>query len=184
MVQGLPYVDIQASRLFAYCFAAFRYHQVSASGHAPDRLELSAIDPQDVRLSGSTEHGADAERVGGPQVSRKGGQHDSISPSLSFFRYCYLNFSPERHSRQDEDLFEHKPKPNSMRIGADGVEIEIIHEYSWRNFFYSINFIRVVHQLTKRRPARISLLVQYKSSVSLDTKHPDPFTDSSARSKS
>lgn len=53
-----------------------------------------------------------------------------------------------------------------MRIGADGVEIEIIHECSWRNFFYSINFIRVVHQLTKRRPARISLLVQYKSSVS------------------
>ncbi|KAI5451374.1 Factor arrest protein 11 [Naganishia albida] len=82
----------------------------------------------------------------------------------NFFRYCYLNFSPERHARQDEDLFEHKPKPNSTRIGADGVEIEIMHEYSWRNFFYSINFIRVVHQLTKRRPARISLLVQYKSS--------------------
>ncbi|GHJ87632.1 hypothetical protein NliqN6_4034 [Naganishia liquefaciens] len=81
-----------------------------------------------------------------------------------FFRYCYLNFSPERHSRHHVDLFDHKPKPNSIRVGADGEEIEIIHEYSWRNFFYSINFIRVVHQLTKRRPARISLLVQYKSS--------------------
>jgi hypothetical protein len=84
----------------------------------------------------------------------------------SFFRYCYLNFSPERHSKHHADLFDHKPKPNSTRIGADGEEMEIIHEYSWRNFFYAINFIRVVHQLTKRRPARISLLVQYKSSVS------------------
>lgn len=89
------------------------------------------------------------------------------SPYLSFFRFCQLNFSPERHLRRDDDLYERKVKPKTIRIGADGEEMEIIHEYSWRNFFYSINFIRVVNQLTKRRPARISLLVQYKSSVSL-----------------
>lgn len=49
---------------------------------------------------------------------------------------------------------------------VNGEEVEYLNEYSWRNFFYAINFVRIMHQLTKTRAARISLLVQYKSSVS------------------
>ena len=45
-------------------------------------------------------------------------------------------------------------------------DVELITEYSWRNFFASINFIKVMQKLSKGRSHRIWLLVQYKSSVS------------------
>lgn len=45
-------------------------------------------------------------------------------------------------------------------------EIELLSDYSWRNFFTSINFVRIMQKLSKHRSHRIWLLVQYKSSVS------------------
>jgi hypothetical protein len=45
-------------------------------------------------------------------------------------------------------------------------EVELSGDYSWRNFFTSINFIKILQKFTKHRTHRILLLVQYKSSVS------------------
>lgn len=54
--------------------------------------------------------------------------------------------------------------------GSDGDlkssdEPEVITSFSYRNFFSVINFVHVLQKLTKRKPHRILLLVQYKSSV-------------------
>lgn len=49
---------------------------------------------------------------------------------------------------------------------AEEDEIELITDYSWRNFFAVINFVHILQKLTKRKTHRILLLVQYKSSVS------------------
>ena len=46
-------------------------------------------------------------------------------------------------------------------------EIELITEYSWRNFFSTINFAKIMQKLSKGRSHRIWMLVQYKSSVGL-----------------
>lgn len=45
-------------------------------------------------------------------------------------------------------------------------EVELITEYSWRNFFSTINFAKIMQKLSKGRSHRIWMLVQYKSSVS------------------
>ena len=44
--------------------------------------------------------------------------------------------------------------------------MELISEYSWRNFFTTINFLKVLQKMTKHRSHRTFMLQQYKSSVS------------------
>jgi hypothetical protein len=44
-------------------------------------------------------------------------------------------------------------------------EVELLTEFSWRNFFSTINFAKVMQKLSKNRSHRIWMLVQYKSSV-------------------
>lgn len=51
--------------------------------------------------------------------------------------------------------------------GADGEDVEIISDFSWRNFFSTINFVHILQKLTKRKTHRVLLMVQYKSSVGL-----------------
>jgi hypothetical protein len=46
-------------------------------------------------------------------------------------------------------------------------EIDMITEYSWRNFFSTINFAKIMQKLAKGRSHRIWMLVQYKSSAVL-----------------
>jgi hypothetical protein len=46
-------------------------------------------------------------------------------------------------------------------------EVEMVTEYSWRNFFSTINFVKIMQKLSKQRSHRIWMLVQYKSSAVL-----------------
>jgi hypothetical protein len=52
--------------------------------------------------------------------------------------------------------------PNGERHNED---VEKVTEYSWRNFFATINFAKIMQKLSKGRSHRIWMLVQYKSSV-------------------
>ncbi|GAB1519657.1 Factor arrest protein 11 [Rhizoctonia solani] len=80
-------------------------------------------------------------------------------PGLNFFRFCHLNFSRTPHNDRLEE-----PAPPLPRIEDD---VELITDFSWRNFFANINFVKIVQKLSKRRSHRIWLLVQYKSSAIL-----------------
>jgi hypothetical protein len=86
----------------------------------------------------------------------------------SFFRYCYLHCSP--NAKKDALLDNHKnpntPPPNAL-VMINGEETEIVSEYSWRNFFTSINFVKILQKMTKHRSHRTCMLNQYKSSVGL-----------------
>jgi pterin-4a-carbinolamine dehydratase len=44
-------------------------------------------------------------------------------------------------------------------------EVEIVSRYSWRNFFSTINFLKILQKMTKHRTHRTFMLTQYKSSV-------------------
>jgi len=85
----------------------------------------------------------------------------------SFFRYCYLNCSP--NAGKDAPLDNHNPTtppPNAL-VMINGEETEIVSTYSWRNFFTSINFVKILQKMTKHRSHRTCMLNQYKSSVCL-----------------
>ena len=55
----------------------------------------------------------------------------------------------------------------SVKESPSDDEMELITDYSWRNFFSVINFVHILQKLTKRKTHRVLLLVQYKSSAIL-----------------
>ena len=55
--------------------------------------------------------------------------------------------------------------PSNNNSGNPEDEIEYITDYSWRNFFSAIAFVKIMQKLTKGRSHRIGMLVNYKSSV-------------------
>jgi hypothetical protein len=91
----------------------------------------------------------------------------------SFFRYCLLNLSRNPLPIRPEDDMFRPPKQSIIKssILPNGEEreeeLELITEYSWRNFFSTINFAKIMQKLSKGRSHRIWMLVQYKSSVSI-----------------
>lgn len=102
--------------------------------------------------------------------------------SCSFFRYCQDHLHPDKAERPEDALLsqppagDRAPSPahssgtNDSSAGAlvkEGAEIELVSDYSWRNFFSTINFVHILQKLTKRKTHRVLLMVQYKSSVCL-----------------
>ncbi|KZS97748.1 hypothetical protein SISNIDRAFT_423128 [Sistotremastrum niveocremeum HHB9708] len=95
------------------------------------------------------------------------------SPDHNFFRYCQLNFARNPQILRPEDNMPNPTKRTISRTvqypnGQKGEEeVEMLSEFSWRNFFSSINFVKIMQKLSKQRSHRIWLLVQYKSSAIL-----------------
>ncbi|EGF99548.1 uncharacterized protein MELLADRAFT_94239 [Melampsora larici-populina 98AG31] len=87
----------------------------------------------------------------------------------NFFRYCALHGSrSSAQTHPDEEPMQQNISPiitKTTRAGDE--EVELITDYSWRNFFAAINFVHILQKLTKGRIHRILLLVQYKSSAIL-----------------
>ncbi|KAF9076476.1 hypothetical protein BDP27DRAFT_1442530 [Rhodocollybia butyracea] len=97
------------------------------------------------------------------------------SQENNFFRYCYLNFSKVSHQIRPEDNMNISKPPRytimkSISLPNGEVheeEIEMVTDFSWRNFFATINFAKIMQKLSKNRSHRIWMLVQYKSSAVL-----------------
>ncbi|KAE9406015.1 hypothetical protein BT96DRAFT_852276 [Gymnopus androsaceus JB14] len=97
------------------------------------------------------------------------------SPENNFFRYCYLNFSKvSQQIRPEDSMNVNKPprhtvmKPVTLPNGeVHEEEVEMVTDFSWRNFFSTINFAKIMQKLSKNRSHRIWMLVQYKSSAVL-----------------
>jgi len=53
-------------------------------------------------------------------------------------------------------------KTPDTKVSGDPGEVSKTH-VSWRNTFTVINLMRVLQKLTKRKPRRISVLIQYKA---------------------
>ncbi|OBZ70163.1 Striatin-interacting protein 1 [Grifola frondosa] len=93
------------------------------------------------------------------------------SPEHNFFRYCQIHFAknsepsppePQRIPRQSMPRVV--TLPNGQRHEE---EVDLLTEFSWRNFFSTINFAKIMQKLSKHRSHRIRMLVQYKSSAVL-----------------
>ncbi|SRR6266404_2267367 len=90
---------------------------------------------------------------------------------VSFFRYCLLHFSRNPQPSRVEDNMLSPPRRAVTRTtilpngATTNEEIDMLTEFSWRNFFFTINFAKVMQKLSKHRSHRIRMLVQYKSTV-------------------
>ncbi|KII95814.1 hypothetical protein PLICRDRAFT_98306 [Plicaturopsis crispa FD-325 SS-3] len=95
------------------------------------------------------------------------------SPENNFFQYCQINFAKNPQPLRPEDGMLRPPRQMVTRttILPNGEkhdeEIELLTEFSWRNFFSTINFAKIMQKLSKNRSHRIWMLVQYKSSAVL-----------------
>lgn len=56
------------------------------------------------------------------------------------------------------------PLPGPPYLDAES-EYDLVDDFAPRNFFSVINFVHILHKLTKRKLHRVLLLVQYKSHV-------------------
>ncbi|KAL0949895.1 hypothetical protein HGRIS_009925 [Hohenbuehelia grisea] len=95
------------------------------------------------------------------------------SPENNFFQFCLLNFSRNPQIPRPEDNPPRSTRhtiprmtllPNGQKHEE---EVEMLTEFSWRNFFALINFAKIMQKLSKNRSHRIWMLVQYKSSAVL-----------------
>ncbi|KAH7916133.1 hypothetical protein BJ138DRAFT_688321 [Hygrophoropsis aurantiaca] len=93
------------------------------------------------------------------------------SPDHNFFRYCQIHhakIAPRMHDVHPRApihiVLQTKNLPNGQKHEE---EVEMLTEFSWRNFFSTINFARIMQKLSKSRSHRIWMLVQYKSSAVL-----------------
>lgn len=118
-------------------------------------------------------------------------------PNFNFFSYCDLEGRASHGDKVNEASLKPSDLPMQPDSSADGLGLmtgngrslegqminrpdrpdnvsdpwtfstELIHDYSFRNFFAVLNFTRILQKLTKRRAHRILLLNQYKSSAIL-----------------
>ncbi|KAI0776115.1 N1221-domain-containing protein [Trametes elegans] len=93
-------------------------------------------------------------------------------PDQNFFRYCQKNFArrpsmggPEEQQRPTrQTIVRTTILPNGQKHEE---EVDLLTDFSWRNFFSTINFAKIMQKLSKHRSHRIRMLVQYKSSAVL-----------------
>ncbi|KAI0687217.1 hypothetical protein BC835DRAFT_1419931 [Cytidiella melzeri] len=95
------------------------------------------------------------------------------APNHNFFRFCQLHFAQNPQPTRPEDEMLKAPRQTIMRTNTlpNGEkreeEVDLLTDFSWRNFFSTINFAKIMQKLSKHRSHRIRMLVQYKSSAVL-----------------
>ncbi|KAK7695945.1 hypothetical protein QCA50_000584 [Cerrena zonata] len=95
------------------------------------------------------------------------------SPDNNFFQYCYRHFSQHPQHNPLEDHMQKGRRQTVIRttVRPNGEqhdeEVDLLTEFSWRNFFSTINCAKIMQKLSKHRSHRIRMLVQYKSSAVL-----------------
>lgn len=89
--------------------------------------------------------------------------HPILDVQFSFFNYCYLECGRQRPN-DAADL-----RPSRHPSGPLPENAELSNDYSWRNFFSTINFLKVLQKVTKHRSHRTYVMSSYKSWVSLES---------------
>ncbi|KAF2722046.1 putative HAM-2, hyphal anastomosis-2 protein [Polychaeton citri CBS 116435] len=113
------------------------------------------------------------------------------NPELKFFWFCQVNSRrgiqlheasreddvadddedeaappPIRRNRspQHRDFVIHLPEIDELGYPQTALPAQPLKSYSWRNLFTSINYLRILQKITRRKTHRTLLLVSYKSS--------------------
>lgn len=156
--------------------ASIRCNEVPPSRSNTSRYQLLVVDPEDVRIAGGLDHG----RFQSGRSRREVRDCDRVlfvlplftGPHISFFRYCQRHFGQGKQGQSPEDDMLNAPRQSSVirtTVLPNGEkheeDVDLLTDFSWRNFFSTINFAKIMQKLSKHRSHRIRMLVQYKSSV-------------------
>ncbi|TID20124.1 N1221-domain-containing protein [Venturia nashicola] len=102
--------------------------------------------------------------------SRLGLQEDNASPAVSDSSSEEDEAAPPpiRRRRDEEDNQAHPepmipPTVDELGIPTTALPSEPITNFSWRNFYSSINFLRILQKVCKRKAHRALMLITYKS---------------------
>ncbi|KAH9853582.1 hypothetical protein C2E23DRAFT_777268 [Lenzites betulinus] len=94
-------------------------------------------------------------------------------PERNFFRYCQVRFARRSDMGGPEEQMQRPSRQTIVRTTMlpngqkHDEEVDLLTDFSWRNFFSTINFAKIMQKLSKHRSHRIRMLVQYKSSAVL-----------------
>ncbi|THH23162.1 hypothetical protein EUX98_g8013 [Antrodiella citrinella] len=98
------------------------------------------------------------------------------SPEENFFRYCQRHFAQSEPGVRPENDMLNAPRQSSIirtTVLPNGEkheeDVDLLTDFSWRNFFSTINFAKIMQKLSKHRSHRIRMLVHYKSSLRSDS---------------
>ncbi|KAE9970558.1 hypothetical protein EG327_010233 [Venturia inaequalis] len=106
--------------------------------------------------------------------SRTGLQEETTSPAVSDSSSEEDEaVPPPIRRRRDEEEKQPPPEPmippavDELGIPTTALPSEPITSFSWRNFYSSINFLRILQKICKRKVHRAVMLVSYKSMTHL-----------------
>ncbi|KAI9669840.1 MAG: Factor arrest protein 11 [Caeruleum heppii] len=102
---------------------------------------------------------------GSPQSS----DDEACPPPVVKLARTELKVGPSSPANSSDTNNAHRQPPEVDELGYPATEqpMEPITSFSWRNFFSSINYLRIMQKICKKKAHRNLLLVQYKSSTIL-----------------
>lgn len=135
-----------------------------------DRTDSDLDHEEDEEEDGEDEH----NDAGEPDVEAEESDDSAAPPPIKLRR------SPPAESAQNEQTVEPtslsseedgnrgmRPEVDELGYPVNDLPMEPITDFSWRNFFSLINYLRVMQKICKGKAHRNLLLVQYKSSTIL-----------------
>ncbi|KAK2591014.1 Factor arrest protein 11 [Conoideocrella luteorostrata] len=134
----------------------------------------SDLDNEDEEVDNAVE--AQQKAHGGGQDSENDSEDDAVPPPIKRNRPPVVSETAQEEGEGDEgeedgeagdDQASIRPEVDELGYPVNPLPEEPITDFSWRNFFSLINYLRVLQKICKNKAHRNLLLVQYKSSTIL-----------------
>ncbi|KAI9740206.1 MAG: Factor arrest protein 11 [Cirrosporium novae-zelandiae] len=107
----------------------------------------------------------DSDKVGEGEASKESGD-EAAPPPIARHRK-QLPAIPDMGAETSHPILDAPPEVDELGNPTTLLPPEPITTFSWRNFFTSINYLRIMQKITVGKAHRCLLLVQYKSSTIL-----------------
>ena len=122
--------------------------------------------------SKSKERGSDGDDADGDDERIDDSDDDAIPPPIKRSRSPPQGATRDMddddvHGSRGDELGATRPEVDELGYPINPLPSEPITDFSWRNFFSLINYLRVMQKICKGKAHRNLLLVQYKSSTIL-----------------
>ena len=108
----------------------------------------------------------DAKEEEEPAEQDEESEDDAAPPPIKMRRSPPQTHADEQEEEEGNQAGQASPRPEVDELGCPITSLpdEPITDYSWRNFFSMINYLRIMQKICKNKAHRNLLLVQYKSS--------------------
>jgi hypothetical protein len=118
----------------------------------------------------NSDHGPPAPSS--PPADDQPSEDEAVPPPILRHRRSQASTSEPKQPSTDNaslntEVSQARPEVDELGYPTTALPTSPITSYSWRNFFTSINYLRIMQKITASKAHRCLLLVQYKSSTIL-----------------